>query len=72
MKFFIKNGFRRDRQKGSHVVLEKDGVSRSVVIPHPCREVKIGVVKSSLADAGISEDYFKQAMQNPKQHKIKK
>jgi predicted RNA binding protein YcfA (HicA-like mRNA interferase family) len=55
VRFFEAHGYRRDRQKGSHVSMVKPGAARPIVIPmHD--EVSIGVVMSCLRTAGLSRD----------------
>lgn len=68
VKFFQDNGFTKDRQNGDHIILEKDGIARPVVIPDKER-VGIGIIKNNLKTAGISEKTFRDAMQNSKKEK---
>lgn len=65
LKFFVTNGFVKVRQTGSHMILEKDGVARPVVITNK-KEVFVGDVKSNLRTAGISEQEFIDAFRPPK------
>ena len=47
-----------ERQRGSHIVMVKDGVSRPVVIPR-VNDVKVGVIRANLRTAGMAlEKYF--------------
>ena len=47
-----------DRQRGSHIVMVKDGVSRPVVIPR-VNDVKVGVIRANLRTAGMTlKQYF--------------
>ncbi len=69
IKFFRANGFDKNRQSGSHVVLTRDGISRSFVIPHPKKNLEIHIVKNNLKAAGISDNDFIRAMQSPKKQK---
>ena len=57
-KIFELDGFKFDRQKGDHLIYEKQGISRAVVIPmYP--EVPIFIIKNNMRTAGMSrERYF--------------
>nr|MBS0020391.1 type II toxin-antitoxin system HicA family toxin [Gammaproteobacteria bacterium] len=58
VKVFEAEGFTKVRQKGSHIVLEKAGVARPLVIPI-YDAIGIAIIKSNLKTAGISrERYF--------------
>lgn len=58
VRIFEAVGFRRDRQRGSHIVMVKDGVSRPVVIPR-VNDVKVAVIRSNMRTAGMTlEKYF--------------
>lgn len=58
VKIFEAVGFRMDRQRGSHIVMVKDGVSRPVVIPR-VNDVKVGVIRANLRTAGMTlKQYF--------------
>ena len=55
---FEKMGFKKVRQRGSHVVLRKD--NKGCVIPLH-KELAIGTLKDILRQAGVSvEDFLKQ------------
>lgn len=57
VRFFESRGYRRDRQKGSHLCLVKDGIARPIVIPmHD--EVSVSVMLNNLRTAGIRRDEF--------------
>ena len=58
VRIFEVVGFRIDRQRGSHIVMVKDGVNRPVVIPR-VNDVKVGVIRANLRTARITlEKYF--------------
>ncbi len=58
IKTLEKMGFKKVRQKGSHVVLRKD--NKGCVIPLH-KELAIGTLKGILRQAGVSvEDFLKQ------------
>lgn len=54
---FGKFGFQQARQRGSHVVLKKDGFPLLLSVPlHD--ELKKGTLRSLIRDAGITVDEF--------------
>jgi len=65
VKFFEKQGFDKARQRGSHIIMEKAGVNRSVVIPEH-RELPADIVLGNLRTAGISRKDFIDALQKRK------
>jgi len=73
---FRRAGLRVDRQKGDHVVMEKEGLIRPVIVPlHD--EVSKGVVSTNIRTAGLSPRqylvYLKMgARPRPKKKKKKK
>jgi predicted RNA binding protein YcfA (HicA-like mRNA interferase family) len=57
-KIFELDGFKLHRQKGSHLIYVKEGISRPVIIPMYDR-IPVFVVKNNLRTAKISrERYF--------------
>ncbi len=55
---FKKAGFSFDRQKGSHMLLTKAGISRPISIP-TYEEVDVEIIKRNMKTAGMSrETYF--------------
>ena len=56
-KLFERDGFRKIREEGSHLVYTKPGVPRPVVIPK-YSAVPIFVVKNNLRTAGISRQRY--------------
>lgn len=66
IKFFEKRGFDQVRQRGSHIIMGKTGVTtRPLVIPG-YRELPPNIVLGNLKTAGISRDDFVDAMQKRK------
>jgi len=59
IRAFEQMGFRKARQRGSHVVLRR-GSSGCVVPLH--RELKIGTLMGALRQAGINADDFVNAL----------
>ena len=56
IKFLEHHGFRRrKRTGGSHIKLRKDGIDEVITIVDSKKEVSIGVLKSSLKIAGLTE-----------------
>ena len=61
IKFLKRRGFRILRQTGSHIILAKDGVLASVVVPnHPT--IATGTLLSILKAAEISRQDFIDAI----------
>jgi len=58
IRAFERVGFVVDRQKGSHVVMTKEGVSRPLVIPDHGKEVAAGTLRSNLRTAGLTVEEF--------------
>lgn len=59
IKILKKLGFHEARQKGSHVVLRRDG--KGCVIPRH-KELALGTLRGALRQAGVSVDEFMTAM----------
>jgi predicted RNA binding protein YcfA (HicA-like mRNA interferase family) len=57
VKAFERAGWRKDRQRGSHVVMLKSGEMASLSIPQH-REVAPGTLRSLLRAAGMNTDEF--------------
>jgi len=58
VRIFEADGFKVRNQKGSHLVMEKFGVARPVVIPK-YDEIGLDIIKSNMKTAGMSrERYF--------------
>ncbi len=55
IKAFIKLGFYKARQKGSHVVMRKD--NKGCVIPRH-KNIAIGTLRNAIRQAGITVDEF--------------
>jgi len=53
-------GFKVIRQKGSHVIMIDDRKTRIVIPVHPGKNVKPGLIRAIIKEAGLSrEDFFK-------------
>ncbi len=58
VRIFEADGFRKVRQKGSHISMKKSGVKRPVVIKKS-KNVSVDNIKSNMKTAGMSrERYF--------------
>jgi len=54
-----KTGFRIVRQKGSHVIIMMNGHGTRIVIPaHPGKDVKPGLIRAIIKEAGLSREKF--------------
>jgi predicted RNA binding protein YcfA (HicA-like mRNA interferase family) len=58
IKVFEKAGFVVKRTRGSHIIMNKSGVDRPIVIPK-YDEVDVDIIKANLRTAGLTrEEYF--------------
>lgn len=48
-----KAGWRRVRQRGSHIQFKKDGVAALMTVPHPKKELRIGTLRSIEKASGV-------------------
>lgn len=63
IKAFQKAGWKITRQKGSHVILEKEGKEATLSIPiHKGKNIKRGTLRNLIKDAGMSVDEFLKYM----------
>jgi predicted RNA binding protein YcfA (HicA-like mRNA interferase family) len=58
IKILQLQGFQVIRQKGSHVILIDKEKNRIVVPVHPGKEIKPGLLRAILREAGISREDF--------------
>ena len=65
IQFFEDHGFKRNRQRGSHISLSKKGVTRRIVVPDK-KELSLNVIMSNLKTANITRKTFTQAMRKKK------
>ncbi len=61
VKLFIKLGWQVDRQRGSHIILTKEGHPATLSIPNHS-EVARGTLRSLIAKAGITVEEFLEAL----------
>jgi len=60
IKVLEKTDFRIVRQKGSHVIMMNEKGVRVVIPVHPGKDVKPGLVRAIIKEAGLRrEDFFK-------------
>jgi len=58
-------GFKIIRQKGSHIIMIDDRKTRIVIPVHPGKDVKPGLIRAIIKEAGLSrEDFFKLLKEN--------
>ena len=58
IKILDRQGFSVIRQKGSHVILINEQKTRIVVPVHPGKDLKPGLVRAIIREAGISREEF--------------
>lgn len=58
IKILEKSGFKVIRQKGSHVIMINDKGTRTVIPVHLGKEVKPGLIRAIIKEAGISREKF--------------
>jgi len=56
IKILEREGFKIIRQKGSHVILINDKKTRIVIPMHPGKDLKPGLFRAILREAGISRE----------------
>jgi len=56
IKLLKKNGFRIASQNGSHVKMVNPNSGKTVIIPFHCKDLKKGLEKAILKQAGIEEE----------------
>lgn len=61
IKTFEKLGWEVARQKGSHIIMTKEGHPATLSIPNH-REVARGTLRSLISKAGITKDEFTEAI----------
>ena len=53
IKILQTNGWRHIRTHGSHHIFKKDGFPKSIAVPHPKKDLKLGTAKDILKKAGV-------------------
>ncbi|RLI00675.1 type II toxin-antitoxin system HicA family toxin [Candidatus Bathyarchaeota archaeon] len=60
IKILEKTGFKTIRQKGSHIIMINDKGTRIVIPVHPGKDIKPGLIRAILKEAGLSRrEFFK-------------
>lgn len=60
VKAFERLGYRRERQRGSHIIMSAPG-RRPIVVPDH-REIKRGALRSLIRDSGFTVEEFLEAL----------
>ena len=58
IRILEKTGFKVVRQKGSHVIMMNDKKTRIVIPVHLGKDIKPGLVRAIIREAGISREKF--------------
>jgi predicted RNA binding protein YcfA (HicA-like mRNA interferase family) len=58
IKILQKEGFKVIRQRGSHVIMINDKKIRIVVPMHPGKDIKPGLSRAIIREAGITRERF--------------
>jgi len=58
IKILERADFRIVRQKGSHIIMVNDKGTRIVIPVHPGKDVKPGLVRAIIKEAGVSRKDF--------------
>jgi len=61
VRIFEADGFEIKKQKGSHLLMEKPGVLRPVVIPK-YNEIGVDIIMGNMRTAGMSRDRYFQLL----------
>ncbi|MDE0153565.1 MAG: type II toxin-antitoxin system HicA family toxin [Gammaproteobacteria bacterium] len=57
VRLFEADGFTKRREKGSHIIMDKPGADRPVVIPK-YSDVGVDIIKSNMRTAGMPQKRF--------------
>lgn len=58
IKVLEEDGFRVVRQKGSHIIMMDAKKNRIVIPMHPGKDIKPGLTRAILKEAGLSRETF--------------
>lgn len=58
IKIFIKQGYKIDRQKGSHVILYHTNTHRRLTIPLHVRDIPNGTLLAIIKQSGLTKTEF--------------
>jgi predicted RNA binding protein YcfA (HicA-like mRNA interferase family) len=62
VKILEKEGFKVIRQKGSHIIMINKERTRIVIPMHPGKDLKPGLTRAILREAGISRERFSELL----------
>ncbi len=57
-----REGYRVTRQKGSHIIMMNAKKNKIVIPMHPGKEIKIGLLRAILKEAGIGREEFQKLL----------
>ena len=63
-RFFEKHGWEKDRQDGSHIVMQKAGTLRPIVIPDGRKHVSWRSFSANLRTAQLTRRDYKEYLDN--------
>ena len=61
VKALMRHGWMEERQRGSHIILQKQGFSRGLCIPNH-KTLDKGMVASIIRQAGLTPEEFRQLL----------
>ncbi len=64
IKILEKLGYKKHRQKGSHLIMVKDGSSHQPVIPMHNKDLKRGTLQSIIKQLGLTTEEFIRLLKN--------
>lgn len=53
IKRLIADGWVKQRQTGSHLTLNKPGITKIITVPHPRKDVSKGIVRQAQETSGL-------------------
>ena len=62
VRIFEAEGFTKDRQKGSHIIMVKSGIKRPLVIPK-YKAVGVPIIQSNCKTAGMSRERYLELLE---------
>jgi predicted RNA binding protein YcfA (HicA-like mRNA interferase family) len=62
VKILEKEGFKVIRQKGSHIIMINNKRTRIVIPMHPGKDLKPGLTRAILREAGLSRERFSELL----------
>jgi predicted RNA binding protein YcfA (HicA-like mRNA interferase family) len=62
VKILEKEGFKVIRQKGSHIIMINNNGTRVVIPMHPGKDLKPGLTRAIIKEAGMSRERFSKLL----------